>query len=410
MRSESANSPAAERQEHTHFVTEYLALLLRWKRFAILLFGLVLIVTLIEAIYLPPIFQSEARILPVTESGMLDNRNIRRLSEFSSLIDFSSWGSSGKSAILSLLDSDLLRSRVAADLDLVAHFEITHPDSLIAVNLAARRLREKVSVSINKWDNIIIEAEGHDPQFPITLLESILAELRAVQTQMSLTTAHRARRFIERRMAEAEVAYRQAQDELTAFQNEHGMVAVEEQQRALVRLAAELETQLTLKRAELNAARSFFSGEHGRLRLLQAEIAALETELNRRQPAADERPTDAARPSLGDLPELAARYVRLAMDVEIQQRLLTLLAEQNEQAKISEVREVTSFEVIDPPRVPASAKRTRRGILLAGVVIGILAALAFPLLLGSLDRYFPSGARCDAGNLLKHLIGFRRAG
>ncbi|MBD3236425.1 MAG: hypothetical protein GF330_06965 [Candidatus Eisenbacteria bacterium] len=436
MQAESANRPPPGGTEHTHFITEYLTLLVRWKRFAILLFVLITLFALFQALFVPPLYESQARILPVSDSSVLENRNLRQLSEFSSLIDFGAWGSDGKSTLLSLLDSDLLRARVAADLDLITRFGVEHPDSLIAVNLAARQLRDRISVSINKWDNIIIEAEGPDPQFPLDLLGSVLAELRAVQTEMSLTTAQRTRRFIERRMAEAEAAYRRAQAELTAFQNEHGMVAVEEQQRALVRLAAELETQLTLKRAELNAARSFFSGEHGRVRQLEAEIEALEEELNRRQRASDahlaqqartaDAPPDtsrvpsgasaaptaaeASRPSLGDLPELAARYVRLAMDVEIQQRLLTLLAEQYEQAKIREVREISSFEVVDPPRVPASAKRTRRGTLLAGMIIGALAALVFPLLLGSLDRYFPAPARHDAGQLLRRLVSLRRTG
>jgi uncharacterized protein involved in exopolysaccharide biosynthesis len=403
---EGMDPRTAAPRTHTHFITEYLALLLRWKRFAILLFALVVAVAFVEALFLPPIYESQTRLLPVGDSSVMNNPRYQALSEFSSFVNFTAMGSSGKGALLSILDSDLMRVRVADDLDLVARYGVNEPDSVLAVHRAARRLRKILSTSINKWDNIIIRAETPDPDFTIAVLNSVIAQLYSIQNEMNLTTARRTREFIERRMAEAEQTYRQVQDTLTDFQNEHGMIAVDEQQRALVRLSAQLETELTLKRAALSASRSFFSGEYGTVRRLQAEIAALETEIARLRGSDG---ATAGHLSLGDLPDLAAQYVRLAMNVEIQQRLLTLLAQQYEQAKISEVREITSFEVVDPPRIPPSAKRTRKGTVMAGAVIGILAALVFPLLLDTLGRYFPDEARRDAADLLRRLVTGRKS-
>jgi len=92
------------------------------------------------------------------------------------------------------------------------------------------------------------------------------------------------------------------------------------------------------------------------------------------------------------------------MDVEIQQSLMALLAQQYEQAKISEVREVRSFEVVDPPRNPPMPTRTKKKIVLAGAVIGLLAALSVPVLLDSLGKYFPQQARQEARALLRGLL------
>lgn len=414
MASENRTLETGEARDHTHFVTEYLASLLRWKRAAALVFALIVLVAVIEAIVLPPIYQSQAWILPVGETPLMDNPTISALTEFSSFIDFSSWGVAGKAALISILDSDLLRSRVASDLDLVKRFGVAHPDSAIAVSLAGRQLRDKLSFSISKWDNIVIEAEGNDPEFPIAVLNSAIEQLRTIQNEMSLTTAKRTRLFIERRMREADDTYRTAQDALTAFQSRYGMVVVDEQQRAAVRMAADLETQLTLKRAELNAARTFFTGNNSRLRQIEAEVRALDSELTALKggnsvSGEGDATSGNGTPSMSDFPDLGAQYVRLAMDVEIQQRLLTLLAEQYEQAKISEVREITSFEVIEPPRVPAAAKRTRRGVVLAGMLIGALAGLALPPLLDGISRYFPPAARRDAASLMRRLVSIKRA-
>jgi tyrosine-protein kinase Etk/Wzc len=395
-----------------YFVKEYLSILVTWRRLSIVLLGCVAVASLIAALALPRVFESETRLLPVGDFDALNAGRLRTLSQFSSIVDFGAFGGgeNAKVALLSILDSDLFRSRVARDLDLVDRLKIDAPDSAVAVSLAGRALGGILSVSVNKWDNIIVTARHEDPVMVIALLESVIRQLEQVQQDMNLTTARQTRRFIERRMAEAELAYQAAEQKLVAFQKEHEIIAVEEQQSALVKLAAQLEAEITLKQAELNTAQTFFSDRYGKIHKLEVEIGSLRSELNRLLQA-DSTDTGGSvqqgGPSLHDLPDLGAQFVRFQMDVEIQQSLLLLLAQQYEQAKINEVREVTSFEVVDPPRVPPKAIRTRKSVALTGAVVGILAALIFPLLLESLGRYLPADVRKETGTLLRRLVSWR---
>ncbi len=411
LQTDNRSDPGAERGS-SYFITEYLSILLKWKQLSLALLLAVVIGGVIAALLLPPLYESETRLLPVGESSLLGSSRFSALSGFGEFVDFGAIGANpSRSALLSILDSDLLRARVARRLDLVGRYGVDHPDPAVAENLAGRHLRQIVSVDVNKWDNIVIHAQAPDSQLVLDVLGTLITELELVQSEMSLTTARRTREFIERRMAEADSAYVVAQRELLDFQNAHGIIAVELQQTELVKLAAQLETRITLKRAELSAARSFYSGEHGDLRRLEVEIAALEQELEklRRPDVGDAAGEDRrAGPALAELPDLAAEYVRLSMDVEIQQSLLVLLAQQYEQAKISEMREVASFEVVDPPRVPPRASRTRKGTALVAVIIAVLAALAFPLLLESLTRHFPPEARRESGELVRRLLTLRR--
>lgn len=414
-----------------YFVTEYLAILLTWKRLAIALLVLIGAATIITAFVLPPKFGSEARLMPVGESDLLGSSRFQTLSQFAGFVDFGSiaGGGTAQSALLSILDSDLLRSRVARELRLADRFGVDYPDTAVRHTLAGRWLRKAVTVAVNKFDNIVITAEASDPDLVIDVLQSTIRQVGSTQNEMNLTTARQTREFIERRMAEAEVTLTDVQVSLTAFQHKHGLIAVAEQQAALVELAAQLETQITLKSAELSATRKFYGEQSSQVRQLEAYIEALQTESYKiLRPETLEEADGAARetgaggdntspdarvgsallsrtgPSMREMPDLAAEYARLAMDVEIQQSLLALLAQQYEQAKISEVREVSSFEVVDPPRVPPKATRTKKKVAFAGLVIGVLAALTVPLLLDSLERHFPAHARGEAQDLLRRLL------
>ncbi len=402
----------SRRGTYSHFLTEYLALLVRWKRLVYWSAGLVLLVAVLEAIFLPKIYQSEARLLPVSNTGLsASSLRFETLSQFAGLADLSIFASSELEAVLSILDSEQLRRNVAAELNLVEHFGISEDDSLKAISIAAKRLSEMLSVSVNKWDNVVITATAPDESLAVAILRSTIRQLERAQNEMSFTTARSTRKFIEGRMKEAEQTLRQAQARLAEFQNTHGLIVLDEQQRSMVKVITELETQLTLKRAELDAALKFLSPSSQQVRKLRAEINAFEKQLRRliEPDSTGASPGAVPHPPLSEIPDLAARYVRLAMDVEIQQRLLGLLAEQYEQAKISEVREVASFEILDPPKVPPDVRRGPVVILLIGIIVAVLSALVLPLLVDSLSRHFPEEARRDAVRLISALVPrFRR--
>ena len=433
-----------------YVLTEYLAILQSWKNLATALLISITVISVITAFILPPVYESETRLMPVGESDLMGSSRFQTLSQFAGFVDFASiaGGGSARNSLVSILDSDQLRVRVARALNLAERYGVDHPDSSIRHVLAGRVLRDKLTFAINKYDNIVITAEAEDPDLVIGILDETIAQVATIQNQMNLSTARQTRQFVERRMGEARATLRDAQISLTKFQNEYGIIAVVEQQAAMVELVARLETEMTLKKAELSAARNFYGGQSSRIRQLEAEIQALDNQLQRilrpgevapgepaaEEPAAeksaaggsaadesvaDEVPADglapdqpaiddagvwSRSPSLREMPDLAAEYARLAMDVEIQQSLLALLAQQYEQAKINEVREVSSFEVVDPPRDPPKPTRTKKKIVLAGFIVAVILAAALPILIDSLDRYFPGEARREARDLLRSLL------
>ncbi len=433
-----------------YVLTEYLAILQSWKNLAMALLISITVISVITAFILPPVYESETRLMPVGESDLMGSSRFQTLSQFAGFVDFASiaGGGSARNSLVSILDSDQLRVRVARALNLAERYGVDHPDSSIRHVLAGRVLRDKLTFAINKYDNIVITAEAEDPDLVIGILDETIAQVATIQNQMNLSTARQTRQFVERRMGEARATLRDAQISLTKFQNEYGIIAVVEQQAAMVELVARLETEMTLKKAELSAARNFYGGQSSRIRQLEAEIQALDNQLQRilrpgeaapgepapgepaaggpaaggpaaggpaaggpagDEPAPDEPAIDDAgvwtrSPSLREMPDLAAEYARLAMDVEIQQSLLALLAQQYEQAKINEVREVSSFEVVDPPRDPPKPTRTKKKIVLAGFIVAVILAAALPVLIDSLDRYFPGEARREARDLLRSLL------
>jgi len=266
-----------------YFITEYLAILQTWKKLAAALLVSIGLISLVTAFLLPPAYESEARLMPVGDSDLMGSSRFQTLSQFAGFVDFGSiaGGGAAQSSLMSILDSDFLRARIARALRLAERFEMDHPDTAIRNVLAGRLLREKLTFAINKYDNIVIKAEAEDPDLVIDLLEETIRQVATIQNQMSLTTARKTREFVERRMLEARETLREAQIALTQFQHEHGIIAVGEQQAAMVNLVAQLEMEKTLKRAELSAAENFYGGQASQIRLLEAQIEALDAEMQR---------------------------------------------------------------------------------------------------------------------------------
>lgn len=83
-------------------------------------------------------------------------------------------------------------------------------------------------------------------------------------------------------------------------------------------------------------------------------------------------------PGTLEVPALRAEYEKLYRDRRVAEATLIFALDRLEGARASEARDVSTFQVLDPPTVPTRKSRPRTSLaVLLGAAVGLLAALAW---------------------------------
>jgi tyrosine-protein kinase Etk/Wzc len=102
---------------------------------------------------------------------------------------------------------------------------------------------------------------------------------------------------------------------------------------------------------------------------------------------------DASKKRLLVLPELGLEMARLFREVEIQTRLLAFLLPQYEQAKIQEVRDTPTVQIIDPAVPPQLKYAPKRLFIVLGAFFSsLLIGMILTLNLESIQQARSSGS------------------
>ncbi len=306
----------------------------------------------------PPTYESTAVILPPEED------------QLSAALSLSRRGSGGLGALtrlggsyftqadvaLATLRSQTVHLRVVRDLDLQAVYKTKSPDD------AAMRLRDQVTVRISTDGTIAVIARDRTPDRAAKIANSFLEHLDSMTREFRTSEARRTREFLARRVAETDSLLHTYEQRLVAYQARRGAVVMSPEMRGGSDAAAALVAQKVGAEVELQMARRYSSPNSEEIQRLQARV----NELGRQ---------------IGSLPATQAGGSDLIRQAAIQQQVLGILTGQLEEARIREVMDTPTIQVLDPARPPERKKWPRRSWLAGfGAIAGALAA-GIPLLL-----------------------------
>src|SRR5258706_5361362 len=150
--------------------------------------------------------------------------------------------------------------------------------------------------------------------------------LNDINAQLHVQNAKANREFVEQRYSQNRIDLRKAEDALKSFQLEQGVIAMPEQTEASVKAGAQIYAMLATKEIELSMMKRTLSESHPSIIQKQIEIDAIKSKLKELSvgsgAAADEMKILVP---FRQTPELAAGYVRLYREVEIQNKILQFL-------------------------------------------------------------------------------------
>jgi len=311
---------------------------------------------------------------------------------------------------------------------------------------AGLRLDENTSISEDRKSGIItISVTDHSPQRAAALASAYVDQLNTLVSELSTSSAHRERVFLEDRLKVAKQDLDDASNQLAQFSSKNNTLDIQQEGKAMLDAAGTIAGELIAAQSQLEGLRQIYTDNNSRVRSLNARVAELRRQLEKlggtqgnaaknpqgstlaKNQAADQFPSQAGDPPSGQnadpsaakaggglpyptiksLPLLGAKYADYYRRAKIQETVYELLTEQYELAKVQEAKETPSVKVLDPARIPEKKSFPPR---LTIMVLGTFLAFAVSVVcvLGS-ARWAKTDPRDPRKVLLREVAGTLKA-
>ncbi len=265
----------------------------------------------------------------------------------------------------------VLRSQTSQD-RLIQQFDLRKVYSARLVMDARLRLDENTSISEDKKSGIItISVTDHSPQRAAALAGAYVDQLNSLVSELSTSSAHRERVFLEERLKVAKQDLDDASNQLAQFSSKNNTLDIQQEGKAMLDAAGSIAGEMIAAQSQLEGLRQIYTDNNPRVRSLNARVAELRKQLEKLggtqmdsakiASPSTEQPGDPSTakaggglpyPTIRSLPLLGAKYADYYRRAKIQETVYELLTGQYELAKVQEAKETPSVKVLDPARIP----------------------------------------------------------
>jgi len=264
----------------------------------------------------------------------------------------------------------VLRSQTSQE-RLIEQFDLRKVYRQRLVADARTDLDENTSIKEDKKSGIItISVTDHSPQRAAAIARAYVDELNSLVSELSTSSAHRERVFLEDRLRVAKHDLDDATNQLAQFSSKNNTLDIQQEGKAMLDAAGAIAGEMIAGQSELEGLRRIYTDNNSRVKSLSARVAELRKQLEKfggtqasgvngdasspGQPA-DLQAAEAGGmpyPTIKSLPLLGAKYADYYRRAKIQETVYELLTEQYELAKVQEAKETPSVKILDPAKVP----------------------------------------------------------
>jgi capsule polysaccharide export protein KpsE/RkpR len=280
----------------------------------------------------------------------------------------------------------ILRSTTVED-RLIERFDLRRVYGIKFLQETRIKLAENTGIGEDRKSGIItITVTDRDPNRAAAIAHAYVVELNQLVAELSTSSAHRERVFLEERLTNVKRDLDQASQDFSQFASKNKTIDIKEEARAMLQGAATLEGELIAAEAQLKSLQAIYTDNNVRVRAVQARIQELRSQTqklggnNPDKPITLAESADSTHPTLHNLPLLGVAYADLYRRMQIQETVYETLTQQFELAKVQEAKEIPSVKVLDSANVPEhKSYPPRLLIMLLCTFVGALGATIFVL-------------------------------
>ena len=349
-----------------------LADLLTWigerKFFVLGLTAAVLVISLVVALLLPPVYTARTTLL--APNSQQQSGSAAALAALGSLGGLAG-GLGAKSPdelYVALLRSDSVWRALDERFKLMAHYDVESFEAL------RKMLPSVIRVNSDKKSGVItVEVDDKDKQFAADVANAHEAEITKLLGRLAVSEAQLRRAFFERQLKETKENLVKAEQGLRTVQEKSGVIVLDKQAEALITGAALLRSQITEREVQLRVLRTGATEQNPDVMRMNSELRALRGELARMESTQGGAAGSAVDMPVGRIPEASIDYVRARRELKLQETLLESMVRQYEIAKLDEAKEGPALQQVDVALPPDRKSKPSRGlIVLASTLIAFV--------------------------------------
>jgi uncharacterized protein involved in exopolysaccharide biosynthesis len=221
------------------------------------------------------------------------------------------------------------------------------------------------------------------------MANAFVEELDRINKNVVMSSGRRTRIFVEKRLEEAKMKLVESEESLKEFQEKYKAIKLDDQSTAIIDAIGQVKGQLMAKEVELQTLLSFATSNNPQVEMLRAEVKALKERLNELEEGSNLKTSgqpDFFIPT-SKMPDLGLRYARLLRDFKIHETIFELLTQQYEMARVQEVRDSPTVQVLDIAKVAEKrAKPKRRLMVMLSVFLAVFLSVFFAFFLEYLEN------------------------
>jgi capsule polysaccharide export protein KpsE/RkpR len=277
----------------------------------------------------------------------------------------------------------VLRSQTSQD-RIIQQFDLRKVYGTALVVNARAKLDENTSISEDRKSGIItISVADHSPQRAAALASAYVDELNSLVSELSTSSAHRERVFLEERLKVAKRELDDASNQLAQFSSKNNTLDMQLEGKAMLDAAGTIGGEMIAAQSQLEGLRQIYTDNNYRVRSLNARVGELRRQLEKLGGTQSNGTSGTALstghsadlsaalaggglpyPTIKSLPLLGAKYADYYRRAKIQETVYELLTEQYELAKVQEAKETPSVKVLDPARIPEKKSFPHRLVIM----------------------------------------------
>jgi len=282
-------------------------------------------------------------------------------------LGLSSGPTTGAETFMAILKSRTIMTAAADSFNLIQRYKEKN------MELTIKKLRKHIGVNLDDEGTITLFAEAGTCWFPSSaskeearflsrdMANFFIEQLDQINRKMRSARGRNSRIFIEKRYLQAIDDLTSAEQDLKDFQETNGLIYLPEQTTATIETGAEIKAQVIAQEIEMKVLRESVGTGHAEYQQAKLAYETLQHEYEQFKTSHREK-YDIFVP-FDIIPELGMRYLQLFREVKLQEKLVEFILPQYEQAKIEEMKNTPSLQILDKAVKPYKKHRPKRAMI-----------------------------------------------
>ncbi|HQF82338.1 MAG TPA: Wzz/FepE/Etk N-terminal domain-containing protein [Candidatus Syntrophosphaera thermopropionivorans] len=373
-----------EKREFDFF--ELIRLIIRNRKFIIIFVAVVSVAAVIYSLVTPQIWRSTATFYVIGDQTSSLPFNIEGLSGLTAGLMGTTNSQNAISAVIAM-NSRQFSEKVIRHFNLIDYYKITTKDSLKAMDSALKMLHTKTMKigSDPETGLVTVSADTKDKKLSRDIVNYYLQQLDIYNREEKITRGKMNREFLEARVNETRAEIDSLLLALKDFQQRHNTVDIEAQTSSLIKSYSDIIATKMSTDIELELARKNYAENSPIVLELKDRSEALAKQIKQLE-AGKEPLKPRYLIDIGSLPDLATQYAQLKMNLEIKSKVYEFLYPQYEAAKLEELKDLPTLDILDTPREAGLRVRPKRAVMcIIAFALAVVVSIIIVLIKNALE-------------------------